>query len=881
MLRITQQSAPAAAKSYYSHADYYGDGLESVGRWGGKGAERLGLTGQVGKAAFDALCDNRTPGTGDPLTARTRTARTVGYDFTFSVPKSVSLAYAVGGDDRVLDAFRAAVAETMADVEAEMKARVRKRGADAERTTGNAVWAEFVHLTSRPVGGVPDPHLHAHCFVFNATFDDREDIWKAGQFRDLKKDAPYWQAAFRVRLADRLQDLGYQLTRTRDDFELAGVSPDVVARFSRRTGEIEAAAEERGITDPERKAELGAKTRQGKADRLLSRRALTAVWTSRLTPAEAAALRPGEPATHANPPDRAAAAVDFAARHLFERQAVVPERTLLTEALKAGLGEVTVAGVARAAKAAGLLEAEHDGRRVVTTRGVLAEEERLLAFARDGRGTRRPLGPPGWAVRRGWLNEGQKRAVEHVLASRDRVTLLTGRAGTGKTTLMQEAVEAIEAAGKRVVVLAPSAAASRGVLRGEGFAAADTVAAFLARRKLQQTAAGQVIWVDEAGLLGTRDLAALFDVARAVDARVVLMGDRAQHGSVARGSPLRLLQTEAGLPAVAVTDIVRQAGDYKGAVRLLADGRTDDGLAALDRLGWVREVADPAERYGQMAAAYREATVGGKSALVVTPTHAEAARITAAVRRDLAAANKLGDPRPVAVLVPKHLTAAERERADSYAAGDVLQFHKHTKGHPAGSRAVVGADPLPLAAAERFSVYRPATIELAAGDRVRVTANGTTKDGHRLTNGALYTLTGFTPAGDLVLDNGWVVGRDFGHLAHGYAVTSHASQGKTVDRVIVGQAAESFPASDRRQFYVSVSRGRERAVVFTDDKAGLAAAVARGGEGATATEVFRRRPRPAVEWLARHLNQLRRAAAQMMTERADPAREPEREGRYG
>jgi hypothetical protein len=126
-----------------------------------------------------------------------------------------------------------------------------------------------------------------------------------------------------------------------------------------------------------------------------------------------------------------------------------------------------------------------------------------------------------------------------------------------------------------------------------------------------------------------------------------------------------------------------------------------------------------------------------------------------------------------------------------------------------------------------------------------------------------------------------VVAREFGHLAHGYAVTSHASQGKTVDRVIVGQAAESFPASDRRQFYVSVSRGRERAVVFTDDKRGLAAAVARGGEGATVTEVFRRRPRPAVEWLARHLTQLRRAAAQMLSERAAPAREPEREGRYG
>ena len=70
-----------------------------------------------------------------------------------------------------------------------------------------------------------------------------------------------------------------------------------------------------------------------------------------------------------------------------------------------------------------------------------------------------------------------------------------------------------------------------------------------------------------------------------------------------------------------------------------------------------------------------------------------------------------------------------------------------------------------------------------------MTANGRTADGrHRLNNGALYTVKGFTPAGDVVVDNGWVIGRDFGHVAHGYVVTSHASQGKTVDKVLIGQS---------------------------------------------------------------------------------------------
>ena len=175
----------------------------------------------------------------------------------------------------------------------------------------------------------------------------------------------------------------------------------------------------------------------------------------------------------------------------------------------------------------------------------------------------------------------------------------------------------------------------------------------------------------------------------------------------------------------------------------------------------------------------------------------------------------------------------------------------------------MGDQPLPLDQAARFQVYRPETMRLATGDRLRVTADGKTADGrHRLNNGALYTVQGFTAAGDLVVDNGWVIGKDFGHIAYGYVVTSHASQGKTVDKVLIGQSQQSLPASDRQQLYVSVSRGREQAVIFTDDKAALREAVARDRERLTATEVFRPRKPAGRERLKRHLSFLRRWASQ-------------------
>ena len=204
-----------------------------------------------------------------------------------SVPKSVSLAYGLTQDEGLVTAFRTAVNDTMQEIEAEMKVRVRKGSQNHDRVSGNAAWATFVHTTARPVGGVPDPHLHAHCFVFSASLDRQENVWKAGQFRDLKRDAPYWQAAFRARLAQNLQARGYALnvSQGKGDFELAGLSRPTIGKFSRRTALVEQTAEDLGITDPTIKSGLGATTREGKRGGL-TWDDLKRDWDSRLTPAE-------------------------------------------------------------------------------------------------------------------------------------------------------------------------------------------------------------------------------------------------------------------------------------------------------------------------------------------------------------------------------------------------------------------------------------------------------------------------------------------------------------------------------------------------------------------------------------------------------------------
>ena len=402
MFRMIPSTSVQNSKDYYTTADYYTEGQELEGIWRGEGAKRLGLSGVVDKKRWDQLCDNINPETGERLTIRTKADRRVGYDFNFHVPKSVSILYSLTEDERLLDAFRSSVHETMREMETEMKVRVRKGGKNEDRVSGNMVWGEFIHTTSRPVAGVPDPHLHAHCYVFNASFDSEEQRFKSGQFGSLKADAPYFEAVFHCKLTEKLRDLGFEIERKGRDsesgkqpsgWELAGVNRDTTEKFSRRTAQIEAEAKKRGINDPAKKAELGAKTRNAKEERFTTKE-LKELWNSWLTQDEKDTFQSlhyrigGEPVR--NLAGAGEIATGLAIDHCFERKSVIPERSLLAESLKRGIGVSSRTAVEEAFQRQDLITAERKGRRMVTTRGVLAEEGKMLAWAGRGGALKSP-----------------------------------------------------------------------------------------------------------------------------------------------------------------------------------------------------------------------------------------------------------------------------------------------------------------------------------------------------------------------------------------------------------------------------------------------------------------------------------------------------------
>ena len=888
MLRITVSTSGQAAANYFnaelSRGDYYAEKGELVGKWQGQGATLLGLEGKaVEREAFACLASNQHPESGEKLTPRQKSNRRAGYDFTFSAPKSVSVLreYLLETDrhaqaEQLRIAFERAVSDTMQEAEQDMRVRLRAKGQQGDAVTGTMVWAGFTHFQSRPVDGWADPHLHHHAFAMNLTHDGKG--WKAGEFGEIKRDAVYYQEAFHARLAAELQEQGYGVQTDARDFELAGIGRETVEKFSRRTAEVEADAQARGVEADSLKSTLGARTRANK-DEGLPADETRRVNVSRLSEAERIAFeRQAQGEADGSPRQTADQAVDYALRHVFTRQSSCDEKRLASEALKISGGSFRPGELWDALHARrDVLRSRGEGRRTVTTQTAWKEEVDMVQRAQDGRGQAIPLslhgkhrGIENYAFKRQWLSDEQKAAVRHIIEGSDRVTAIRGGAGTGKTSMLQEAVEAIsELSGKPAVVLAPSIQASRGVLREEGFSKADTLAQFLQDRDFAETARGGVIIVDEAGLVGTPDMSALLQTADRLRARVVLQGDTRQHASVERGDALRYLEQSGAVRTAELGTIRRQENaTYRAAVGDLAAGKVKQGLARLHKLGAVHEMTDRSERHTALAEGFLSAAAAGESALVVAPTHREGRAVSKAIRDKLRDVGHLGEGRTVSQLVASNFTEAQAERAENYAPGMVVAFHRRAEGgfkpgdrvqvqevSTQGVRVGVAGQvkTLPLSQAKRFTVYESREIEVAQGDLVRVTGSGKDSAGERIHNGSYYRVAGFDADGGIRLEGdkkakSRVIGADFGHLAHGYVSTSHSSQGRTVDHVLIAQSSESMPAASREQFYVSVSRGRKSVAIYTDNAAELQDSIQRSGARMGAQAVKDSQAEPPQRW---------------------------------
>jgi ATP-dependent exoDNAse (exonuclease V) alpha subunit len=349
--------------------------------------------------------------------------------------------------------------------------------------------------------------------------------------------------------------------------------------------------------------------------------------------------------------------------------------------------------------------------------------------------------------------------------------------------------------------------------------------------------------------MGHKEAVELFRVARQYDLKLIFVGDPMQHGSIGRGAFLRLMIELGQVKPFRLTEILRQEDlAYRAAAQMLSEGKAAQGFAALDQLGWVTEMANNQDRYTHMAADYLQAVRGGTAwndVLVIAPTHREAGGITQEIRSQLRESGRLGaDERPFSRLVPVEASEAEKGLASTYRVGDVLCFHQNAKGGFKKGERLVVTDPakVPLAEAGKFSLNRVEEIALAAGDVIRFTGTVHTlgKD-HTIKNGDAHAVAGFTEAGNIRLDNGWVIsGHEAGHYRYGFVETSIGSQGRTVKQVILGMSSTMGKAVNMQQLYVSASRSKEGMRLYLDAKEDVRDAIERDSRKLLALDLLAR-----------------------------------------
>ena len=818
----------ADARKYFdehlAQNDYYAAGEIRPGQWIGAGAERLRLKENVRREQFHALCENQNPNEGERLTQRSQKEgqRRVFYDFTCSPPKSVSVLAVMLDDQRLIEAHEEAASIAFQELETFAATRVRKQGSQRDRTTGNLVAAAFVHNSSREL----DPQLHTHFTVFNATFDETERSWKALQAGGMYDAIRYGTAVYRNELAKRVQQIGYRIQPAKHGFEIEGVSPEILNRFSKRAQQRDQAVQamEQKLGRKLSNDEISHAVRQSRAKKLKG------ISTAEVRERQLAQLQPDElqslqnlmasvhrtGLTHITGLEKQA--LNYAVAHVFERKSVVPEHELLNAALSQRLGEVDLPALKASMKSsADLVKTE----RGFSTPQILATELDLIQMVNAGCDAVAPL-HPGYKPA-DWLGEDQRRAIYHVLRTSDRITGLRGLAGSGKTTALRELVAACKDAKIEPLFCAPTVAATD-VLRKEGFDAKTLQSLLLTKSVLS---ARQLLVVDEAGAVGMDDMKRLFDCAR--DARIILSGDTGQHASVARGDALRILEQHSDFKSGQLTAIRRQhQAEYRKAVELAAQKRTVEAFAQLERMAAITELAGD-ELHGSAAKSYLKALAENRSALLVAPTWNEIEAVTEKVRAELKSASRLAlEEKAFQVFDSFSWTEAQKRDARQYRPGMAIHFHRRGHGfekgetvsvvavendslkvqHPDGSENI-----FPLGASiASFDVGEERKLKVAAGDKLLLQSNWQKK----FVNGELIEVKAIQ--GDSVLlADGRVIPAEYRTFTHGYAVTSHAAQGKTVDEVLVVASSRSLPAINQEQFYVSISRGRERCQIFTDD----------------------------------------------------------------
>jgi conjugative relaxase-like TrwC/TraI family protein len=766
--------------------DYYGSRGETPLRWGGAGAARLGLEGEVTPKAYRWAFG--PGGFQDPLTGQqlVRTTRP-GFELVISAHKSLSLLGVAGRADDMHTILDAETAGTMGYLDTWAQTRGGRRGrASIATPTSGLVYAVTRHGTSR----MGDPSLHDHVLIANVCeMRDSKGGYKAlysARLRDLVEAAAM---VGRLRSATTAIKLGYAIEidhgrsgRARD-WRIVGIPAEVCEIFSKRSDQIAEYLEEMGYTSYRARNFAARHNRPVKrgtgTDQLMPR------WISELEAYGWTIDRLGAALDHARRQcrglarplteseiDRLAADLldpegEFLARwKVFDRAGLVAEiaprlyghhPAELDRVVDHVLASNLVVPLIRIAAAcdqpytaSAVLATEHtiaDTLESLTARSAPVVEPELVERTTHAKQTE--LGHP--------LSAGQRRAVERICGSGRAVDVIVGVAGSGKTTALDVAARALEAAGHEVLGTATSGQAAR-TLGHQARVPSGTMRSLLWRLDHGQVTVdrGAVVVLDEASLTPDLDLARLLLCVERAGSKVVIVGDHRQLAPVGPGGALQaVLERHPEIVTVLNQNLRQRDPAERVALHLLRAGSVEAAVAFFAAYQRIRVAPTRTETLAAMVDAWATDIAAGHDTLMLAWRRCTVADLNRLAR---VRAEQRG-----------WLTGLDLETVDGrgFAVGDlVVTLAPNYEG------------------------------ELVTSQRGRVVA----------INQHAMTLTMATDDGRQVTLRGAALDQD--HLDHGYALTVHREQGATADRT--HYLAEG---GGRELAYVAMSRARGPSIV--------------------------------------------------------------------
>jgi conjugative relaxase-like TrwC/TraI family protein len=890
MLTISKPLSSGQAQAYHKEEfanardNYYTEGDRVRGEWHGKLAEQWGLTGEVNEEHFARLADGQHPLTGEQLVQHRAAMEYVnehgekvktmehraGWDATFSAPKSVSLTALVGGDENVRAAHRESVNIALNELEHYVQARIG--GNHAPETTGKWVAAKFEHDSSRPVDGYAAPQLHTHVVFFNITERENRET-RALQPQELYRSQQYATAVYRSELALRLKEQGYEVEQgASGQPEIKGYTREYMEASSPRSREIKEHLEEQGVSGAGAAQIAAHQTRGAKLDisheEMQQRHQEMARQfgdqPQRVMEEARQHAHEIEPLSEEQKQHSIGQALTYAREKNLEREAVADERDLMRDALKRSMGDASLeevrTGFNQRVEARELIEADraaHEPARFYTTEKMIELERDNISLMRAGQNQHAPLATEETRQEiereHAHLSNSQRAAVDEILSSRDQVTALEGAAGAGKTTSLAAIRDAADREGYKVEGFAPTSRAAHKL--EEAGIESSTLQKYLQRGVEERRGEKHLYVLDESSLASTKQMNEFLHRLNEHD-RVLLVGDVRQHEAVEAGRPYQQLQ-DAGMHTARLDEIVRQKDPaLKEAVEQLARGDVREAIENLDGQGRVHQIEDRDARLTAIAEEYARQPEG---TLVISPDNESRRALNELIHSEMQECGQVSQAEhKVTVLdARQEMTGADRAWATQYEEGDIVRYARGSKtlGIEAGEYARVADvdrkqnqitverdngsevtyDPRRL---QGVTIYRETERSFAEGDRVQFTAPS--KELH-VANRQLGTIEQISDAGDVQIrtDSGRNVQfniREHPHLDYGYAVTSHSSQGQTADRALIHVDTEKGEQLvNSRMAYVSVSRGRYDAEIYTNDKTELAHHLSRDVSQRTAT----------------------------------------------